>query len=916
MNINSDYTFISLGSDNSLNINRDGEPAQMPAEGDIITGVITQNGQARTGACIPVSNDANLVKLARDFSDTMDSLEAKENEGINKGDDDDLAKLRNEGFTIEDFTAERLAHAIERVQEGRSQKEEDIAAQVDALRETSRDIKTRSVRNAADKYDAQCRIADRLFSTSDTVIDDNYTDTVLKGASAVQGNRAPVMPRFKATSVPVTDIAIDENASAPIAVIGENTSAPIAVPIEEQTAPQTVISTEEPAPASYNDLVFRLHLEEIRLSMSVSSGKATADISIIEADIMLLKDSLSDYYGKLNDEMNIDDALAVLKPGETVELAVQTSLAVTDIGNAPVSFYREAISKGGQKLTLEALQTMAVSETIDVEGASLTDTPETESRRVQSSRVSVMHVLDAYEASSTEIRRDLGDSIGKAFDTIDECLEANNLDLTDANRRAVKIIAGSGMELTKENIETVKFFDDSVTSVVEGLKPAVVLSLIRSGINPLETSLESLDELIRERNEEPEVQKEVKFSTFLVNLEAHNGITEEEREAYIGIYRLLHDIARDNYSAIGAVLEAGEEVNFKNLLRARRSFAAAGIDAAIDDTTDVVRTSFVNSISDQIAAGFRYNRRLTDEILSYDDPDVIDEALSDTVPDREYENLTLEEVAEKLKTADKEHTESIPVTAAAIKYLMSFSPEYRRFLKSLGVKDSFRNVSSLIEGIEEDSLFIGISDTDELIEAMGSRDELTAFAQKAADKALKATATDTARTIRGDTAGLLSELDRYSLLKQFTSKEHYRFTLGTATPASVTLTMVHDETKVGSIDIEISTEALNLTASLSAGNADSGVEAHTVLYGSLSCEDTSQIPTVSSLLSEFIAAVGKDGIDATGITVRTRNYGVMQRLDRIKKLKQGETGTHTDNSVLYNIATTFLKVMINKEIIR
>lgn len=945
MNISSDYTLTSVNSDKLLNVNRDDSPLPALKEGDILSGVFTQVGDSprvyfdelQKEIDMPAENyryssvgekhsfrvmstsdkrlvlkdlgidesrqvqspvntmtvaDTGLLRMTKDFSDTMDSIESKENETINRSDDEDIKALRNEGFTIEDFKIERLAHAIERVHEGREQKAEDIETQVDTLREDRRDSRRHSARNAAGKYDTQCRIADRLFSSDQMINDPTVTDNILSDAA--------VSDRSGYTGRPLPRMEV--SLQAPVQVSDDST---------------------------IKDVMFRLHLEQIRLTMAADSSKTSVDITVIENNIDVLRGTLENYYRELSFEFDIDDGPVTVDKENAIDLAVRTSLAVTDIAQAPVSFYRGALL-ASSPLKLEALATIARETTIREEDIDFVPPADTASdtsalpdriERPASSRI--MHVLDSYDSSRTEIRRDLGDSVKKAFDNIDEVLRANNLDLTDANRRAVRICTQSGMEVTPENIDRVKFFDSRVTTVIEGLKPAVVLSLIRKGINPLETGLDRLNDLIRDIEEDNPLEKDLKFSSFLVRLESHGGISEDERNAYIGIFRLLHNISRDDYAAIGTVLEAGEDMNFKNLLKAQRSRAAAGIDTSVNDTTVVVHTSFVNSISDQIASAFDYNRRLTDKILQCDNPETVDEALGEYVPDNEIENLTLEQVAEKLKIADKEHAETSQLPAAAIKYLMSYSPEYRRLLKALGVKDTIRNLAALIDGTLDDSLFIEAPDMTALLDSMESRESLEAYTDRTIDEELEALdkaiseGNVTGGSSPAATDGITALVDRYNLLKDLASKEHFRFTLGDEASANVTMTLIHDKVHAGSVDIDITTDTLNLIANLSASGVSDSAETHTVVFGSVTCEDYSQVPQVNELLRQFVENVGSDGIDASGITVRTKAYGVMQRIERIKKLvEHSSTEEATDDATLYKVAKQFLKVMINTDTIR
>lgn len=62
---------------------------------------------------------------------------------------------------------------------------------------------------------------------------------------------------------------------------------------------------------------------------------------------------------------------------------------------------------------------------------------------------------ERYETLMTAPRKDLGDSIRKAFGNVDAILEDLNQDVTEENRRAVRILGYNRMSIDEGNIERV-----------------------------------------------------------------------------------------------------------------------------------------------------------------------------------------------------------------------------------------------------------------------------------------------------------------------------------------------------------------------------------------------------------------------------------------------------------------------------
>lgn len=212
---------------------------------------------------------------------------------------------------------------------------------------------------------------------------------------------------------------------------------------------------------------------------------------------------------------------------------------------------------------------------------------------------------EQYELLGTEVRADLGDSIKKAFSNVDDILGDLNFDINDTNRRAVRILGYNSMEITVSNIEAVRDADAGLQRIMNKMTPASTLQLIRDGINPLETDLTTLENQL-DAYETTIEQTAEKYSKFLFKLEKNHEITPEERESYIGIYRLLHQIEKADGALVGNVLSQGAEMTFKNLLSAMRSGKSTGMDYSIDDTFGSLakEAGYEFNISNQILKGF------------------------------------------------------------------------------------------------------------------------------------------------------------------------------------------------------------------------------------------------------------------------------------------------------------------------
>ena len=258
------------------------------------------------------------------------------------------------------------------------------------------------------------------------------------------------------------------------------------------------------------NLAARKQLEEIRLRMTaeVNVKLLQSDFSIDTAPMEQLIEALRRAEAEVADKYFPNDADAVAK----YEIYTQTVQVTNELPGLPVSVLGPYSLK--QKVSQETVAEF------HSEGKAL-QTAYTEAN-------------ERYETLMTAPRRDLGDSIRKAFSNVDDILTDMSLDKTPENQRSVRILAYNRMEITAENIERVKEADKQVTAVIEKLTPKNVLQMIRDGVNPLEKTFGELESYFAENPQSYEEEAE-DYSRFLYQLEQKKDITENERKAYIGI---------------------------------------------------------------------------------------------------------------------------------------------------------------------------------------------------------------------------------------------------------------------------------------------------------------------------------------------------------------------------------------------
>ena len=405
--------------------------------------------------------------------------------------------------------------------------------------------------------------------------------------------------------------------------------------LREAAANRVSESTVQDADGNYTQkgqqlLTAHRQLEEIRLAMTAKANYRLLKqgISIDTEPLVKLVEQLKDQENEYYRNLLMSEGVDATK--EQVELFGEVDKKVTDMRYVP------AYVLGMKDADVSTIN--GVHEA----GTELKTSFEKASRQ--------------YETLMTAPRADLGDSIQKAFRNVDDILNDLGMELTDENRRAVRILGYNSIDITQDSVLTMKAADEEVQRVFKNMTPAVVTQMIKRGINPLEMDFTSLNQEAESiKSEELGGEDNRKFSEYLWKMEQNHEISEEERSSYIGIYRLIRQVENTDGAAIGALIQQGAPLTMKNLLTAVRSEKRSSkMDYSVDYNFEGVSgTSKGSSITDQIEAAYQNNcLKDASELLTPERAKVLFEQ------DMEWENMTPEELKAVLTQAGEQADES------------------------------------------------------------------------------------------------------------------------------------------------------------------------------------------------------------------------------------------------------------------
>lgn len=309
-------------------------------------------------------------------------------------------------------------------------------------------------------------------------------------------------------------------------------------------------------------------MEELRLSMtSAMAGKLIKlDMNVDTRELSKVVSMLKDVEHQLAKDAFY--AAGVEPTEDKLNLYSEINTKVNAIGKAPAQIIAGPLM--GDTFTIDGLHSR-IKPAMEVADAGDT------ALRVETARRS-------YEVVGTAPRRDMGDSISKAFANVPDILQEMDMPVNYETERAVRILGYNQLEITEDNIRQVMDYDRQVNDMINTFYPEAVLGMIKDGINPLDVPINELNKLIRDRNYNQGVTEAKNFAAYLRDMEKQGELTLEERESYIGMYRVMEKLSRSGDREAGYLFANGSRLTVRNLITAMRSRKAAGVDVGVDDS--------------------------------------------------------------------------------------------------------------------------------------------------------------------------------------------------------------------------------------------------------------------------------------------------------------------------------------------
>lgn len=661
-------------------------------------------------------------------------------------------------------------------------------------------------------------------------------------------------------------------------------------------------------------------LEEIRLKMTKEAALTLEkkgihiETSQLEQVVNALRELEDNYYKEL---LTYSEALVT---DDNISLVKETALHVQWLKQIPSYVLGETLS---ERKTINL-------ETLLEEGNSL--------------QAKLVQAGEAYETLMTVPNREYGDSIQKAFANMSSLLDEMDIENTTQNQRAVRILAYNNMDITKENITNIKSYDLELKTVIDNLHPAVTALMIKEEMNPLQMPIPELSETISRIREENGITSAEKYSTYLRKLDKTEGISEDERKAYIDIYRLLYQIDKTDGAALGAVLNAGEEVTLEHLKTAIRTYNKGRIDTRIDDDFGMLESpeenedniEYMNMMLKQIKENVSPEKlqNIQKELVNTLAPETQEGQINNNPSEDIWEdigNLPIEKIFDTISNEENMTPAEQKVYHDRVRELHSIqknSDQAIRFLNELKIPCNATNINMAINilsngetaikkvlNLKEDkvetteSLEIPIKESADLTDTLIDKSSMVEIYNEIAEKA----SADLEHIMNSEVISTkildqgISIANQMNFLKTLAGKEFYRIPLETENGVTnINLTIIRGENNSGKVSVTIWSEVL--------GNAKAEISIkEDKLTGYISCDNRNGLAHIKDS-----SAILEETAEAGGLVEQKIDYIILNK-GNLNSHYQGIDNDNNDEissdteKKLYRLAKAIIRTIVAAE---
>lgn len=455
----------------------------------------------------------------------------------------------------------------------------------------------------------------------------------------------------------------------------------------------------------------------LRAVLNENTDKVIGNNSLVSEKVIDCKEQINQIRAQLNTEaaIKISDKLP-LESSEISKVAEELKIVnneVVELALDKVDVPKTEENKTIISDTLQAINRIkhnkVIATTVEIETGGKSELSQ------------IDNIIKTYGLNRLEPDSKFGDSISKIGNDIKELLKSLNIDVDTENIECAKALILNNLDITIESMNNVKAIMSKINTLIEDMAPDIAAKMIKEGINPYKSSLNSLLEYtIGEKV--PRIKETV--AEAIVKLDDTNSITKGQKDSLIGLYKIINSLDKHKEKIVGYLAKDDREITLERINQAIKYIDKYELDVSIDNNfgelTEIIENS--NNAKELINSGIVAQEQMQSELDKLEntkiDTDkghkiykIIKKMVKDYV-DKDFNQLpnSTKEKIDYIKNIDQETIEvmkksDIPITINniyLIDKLIKDKETYSKVIKESSLSsDNDRNLDSFDKDIEE-----------------------------------------------------------------------------------------------------------------------------------------------------------------------------------------------------------------------
>ena len=292
---------------------------------------------------------------------------------------------------------------------------------------------------------------------------------------------------------------------------------------------------------------------------------------------------------------DIKDQINVIRAKLTTEAAQKISekmplesSQLSDVAKELTAIENEKISEVAKEANIELTpeNTEIIRNVIEARQVIIENREQTLNLEMASEEKILLNEIHAalakYGQNELQIEQRFGESIKSVEGQIEGLLNELGIKVTAETIQAAKALIMNGLEVNEENIAETLNIMVKINSFIEEMTPSKAAVLIKEGLNPYTSSIDTLLDWISEEKIE-ELKNSI--AETIVALEEKGIVSSEQKNALLGFYRIMQSVSKNREEVVGYIFKNNLPLTMERLQEATKYIGSKSIiEAAVDDS--------------------------------------------------------------------------------------------------------------------------------------------------------------------------------------------------------------------------------------------------------------------------------------------------------------------------------------------